>query len=302
LHQIHLHIENGGELVQVEDILGIMRPFCSDPSVPIHLRLKILQELEKAFALTSEDSELILLYRTQMIIASAWADLTVSHSDISDDASRHSLFRTLFSSCNSEAQCLVLSQLLLSWPPLSETTSEEEDPWYCLLAKLLQYTTESSMLSLLSLIRAWPSETPALRLNCLQRLRLHISGDCSKLYLLKFLLLPPYSELHDEAIQLINDNIPDDSYDTEVFDLLLQHHLVPKVVSSKIYDPLIQYILNQQQNEDIPSFSKVKSIASELKANGFMAEAGYLLLKNVSTPSALITFANSLKALNIWLR
>ena len=66
-----------GDLVGAEDVMSLLRPFCADIAVEVSVRLDILQMLEQCFKLSDKDLGLLILYRTQALVSSAWTDKKV---------------------------------------------------------------------------------------------------------------------------------------------------------------------------------------------------------------------------------
>ena len=67
-----------GSVVGCEDVMSLLRPFCADVGVEVSVRLRVLQTLEQSFSLSSADLGLLILYRTQAVVSSAWTDREVN--------------------------------------------------------------------------------------------------------------------------------------------------------------------------------------------------------------------------------
>lgn len=91
--------------------------------------------------------------------------------------------------------------------------------------------------------------------------------------------------------------------DDDLFHLLLKHSLLPKIVYSVYYKPVIGYLLSNQNIQEEPhDFMSIEKIVNNLNENGFTAEAGSLLLQSRSTHSVLQTFGSAFGALGKWLK
>lgn len=92
--------------------------------------------------------------------------------------------------------------------------------------------------------------------------------------------------------------------DEELLLLLLKNHLVTRVVDSAFYEHLVQYILNNQQQqpsgESVPYYLSVETIANQLQEAGYEAEAGSLLLKHKGMHPAVQTFDAALSYVTRW--
>ncbi|KAK2171519.1 hypothetical protein NP493_1055g01012 [Ridgeia piscesae] len=119
IDQVSQHQNDGGTLVGSEDVMSEIRPFCSNSAIEVKLRLSILKILEQSFSLSDEDLQLLILYRTQAVVAAAWPDLQVAEDNISSDGKRSELFYKLLDGSTGISQFLTLSDLLKVWPPLS---------------------------------------------------------------------------------------------------------------------------------------------------------------------------------------
>jgi len=96
---------------------------------------------------------------------------------------------------------------------------------------------------------------------------------------------------------------PQITEDSELIDLLMKHHLVPKLVSTHHYPIIVQYLIaNQGQDTESPDQSSLQRLAGELKEAGFMAEAGSLMYQVKSTPQMLQTFGSAISALSKWFK
>ena len=85
LHRMKTLLEScrsSGELVDADDVMRLLRPFCADTSVAVGVRLEILQMLEAGFSLSHTDLALLILYRTQALVSSAWPDRQVRYKHI----------------------------------------------------------------------------------------------------------------------------------------------------------------------------------------------------------------------------
>lgn len=88
-----------------------------------------------------------------------------------------------------------------------------------------------------------------------------------------------------------------------MFDLLLKRSLLPQIVYTVYYKPVIGYLLaNQNVEEQSHDYMLLKTVANQLNDNGFKAEAGSLMLQSRSAHSMLQTFGSALGAVGKWLK
>uniref|UniRef100_A0A8C0HG56 NBAS subunit of NRZ tethering complex n=1 Tax=Chelonoidis abingdonii TaxID=106734 RepID=A0A8C0HG56_CHEAB len=112
---VHASAEKGENLVSSDDLLEWLRPFCSDDSLPVKPRIKVLQIMEQAFHLSDEDSRLLVFFRTQAVLKACWPETKVEIIDIENEEKRYSLFLELLHSSNSQSEFQHLVLLLESW-------------------------------------------------------------------------------------------------------------------------------------------------------------------------------------------
>ena len=62
----------------LDDVMSVSRAFCADSSVDVTTRLDVLRLLEQSFALSDADLALLVLYRTDAIVAARWPRVEVS--------------------------------------------------------------------------------------------------------------------------------------------------------------------------------------------------------------------------------
>ncbi|XP_050807603.1 NBAS subunit of NRZ tethering complex [Gopherus flavomarginatus] len=119
---VHASAEKGENLVSSDDLLEWLRPFCSDDSLPVKPRIKVLQIMEQAFHLSDEDSRLLVFFRTQAVLKACWPETKVEIIDIENEEKRYSLFLELLHSSNSQSEFQHLVLLLQAWPPMKSAS------------------------------------------------------------------------------------------------------------------------------------------------------------------------------------
>ncbi|KAM6221100.1 NBAS subunit of NRZ tethering complex-like [Rhynchocyon petersi] len=76
---VHASVEKGEELVSSEDLLGWLRPFCGDDTVPVRPRIRVLQIVEQCFHLTEQDGKLLVFFRTEAILKAGWPQRQIAY-------------------------------------------------------------------------------------------------------------------------------------------------------------------------------------------------------------------------------
>jgi len=111
-----------------------------------------------------------------------------------------------------------------------------------------------------------------------------------------------HQPLYERSIEQLHrlTQAPDDD---ELLLLILKCHLVPQVISTVVYDPLVTYILNNQATpgEETPYFLSVETIANQLRDAGHVTEAGSLMMSYRGMHPALRTFDAAMGVLSKWL-
>lgn len=99
--------------------------------------------------------------------------------------------------------------------------------------------------------------------------------------------------------------IPQMEDDNELYKLILLNHLMSSTVNSCYYQPLVNFLLNEQvlyQDSLLPNHLDIDLICQELIDNGFKAEAGLVLLKSHGTHPMFQTFEAALGVCKHWLK
>lgn len=301
IHNILGHKEVSGQFMAADNLLSLLLPFCSDNSVSVQPRLKLLQCLEKNFKLEPEDLELVVFYKSSAVLADSWPHQKFDSSDIQTDESRQKLFENLLSASHTDVQYVSLCQLLKMWPPLQmeKLSKPAENPW----VKMITTMSSHSVSLVCQILKEIPKETP-LNEECVS----HIVNDLlSKKHLVpavKTALMSSYKDLQKYIIKQLHIQ-EKAAIDTELYQLILRNQLMAIVVGSCYYKPLVDFILDQQEefrNSLVPDYLDIDIISQNLIAEGFEAEAGTLQLKAHGTPPMFQTFSTALGVCKHWLK
>ncbi|XP_076354433.1 NBAS subunit of NRZ tethering complex-like isoform X3 [Tachypleus tridentatus] len=286
--------DNTEELLTGELALEVLRPFCNDSSVPVSLRLRVLQLLEKTVDLLPEDSALLLLFRTQVVITDSWPDFHVQEEKVLSEEGRQELFDILLNKSENIKQITTLSDVLNCWPSLI-LSDPGDDVWSRLILKLLSFHEFGVLEETVKLLKMALLRT-SFTLKCGKVIYEEVQNHGSYMHSLKVALLLGSKEMQDEAISLLNTHIQmsENDYDEELLSLLLHKHLVPHTLATNLYGPIIKHLLNIENEE---RRSNVECIVRELYDTGHRAEAGSLLLLSNNLHHALSTFGTALGVL-----
>ncbi|CAI9734159.1 neuroblastoma-amplified sequence-like [Octopus vulgaris] len=298
------HQEMGGQLVTADEVLMQVLPFCSDTSIAVQPRLGLLATLEKNFKLKPEDVKLLLFYRTSAIIEESWPNHKITDDEIQSDESRHKLFTNLLSSSTNSGQFTAVCQLLKMWPAFecsSNQNNASDNPWIQLVTSM---STVPECVPVIGTILKDIPEEAALSEECVKFI---VDQLLSKNYVVaavKTALLSPYSHLHKSTIEHLQAQKEMED-DNELYNLILLNHLMSSTVNSCYYQPLVNFLLNEQvlyQDSLLPSHLDIDLICQELIDNGFKAEAGLVLLKSHGTHPMFQTFEAALGVCKHWLK
>ncbi|XP_022250297.1 neuroblastoma-amplified sequence-like [Limulus polyphemus] len=288
--------DNTEELLTGELALEVLRPFCNDSSVPVSLRLRVLQLLEKTVDLLPEDLALLLLFRTQVVITDSWPDFHVQEEKILSEEGRQELFDFLLNKSENIKHITALSDVLNCWPSLTPS-DPAGDVWSRLLLKLLSLPAESGVLEeTVKLVKKALSRT-SFTPECGKVIYEEVQNHGSYMHSLKVALLLGSKEMQDEAISLLNTytQVSENDYDEELLSLLLHQHLVPHTLATNLYGPIIKHLLDTE-NEEERQYN-VECVVRELYNTGHRAEAGSLLLLANNMHPVLSTFGSALGVL-----
>ncbi|KAH9370701.1 hypothetical protein HPB48_013992 [Haemaphysalis longicornis] len=285
-------------------VLDLLRPFCLDSSVAIHVRLKVLEILEKNVILSTEDESLLLVLRVQTLIWSEWPDYEVDECTELDNDARQAMFDELLPRCSSESSFVVLGKLLQSGDPL-ESTEEldpEKNPWTQLLSRLLHSSDNSSTLDAAESLFLAAVKNCNLNLLCCRYVLGEFQRKNSMLHTLRSSLQTDHTELHKDAIAFLRavGQVLECDYDETVLNRILQLKLLPDVASTALYQPVVEHLIASRDSAD-KHFS-IDAAVKSLTDAGMLAEAGSLLLQASRMHPALSNFSVAVSAARRWLR
>ncbi|XP_077988543.1 NBAS subunit of NRZ tethering complex-like [Glandiceps talaboti] len=299
------HSLQGGTFVKSDDIISELRPFCADMTLPLKPRMDTLLLLEKSFQLSGEDHELLLYYRSDAIISSAWDNHKLSLDDVRSDDGRQTVFKSLLESYTHMKHLEALSTLLQTWPPLNSvhqcTNDPSNHPWVQLLVAMVtckdEEKTGEEAVTVLKTIH--PSQP--LSQECIQHVYLLMMDENQSLSALKFILITDYEELYHKAIEIMHEppEFGPNNYDDELFQLFLDRDIGAKIINTQYYPPLFEYLLANQNEE---TKSHVERLANQLQEAGYDSEAGSLLLAHRGTHPALKTLDTALGIVSRWFK
>uniref|UniRef100_A0A8C3XXK9 NBAS subunit of NRZ tethering complex n=1 Tax=Catharus ustulatus TaxID=91951 RepID=A0A8C3XXK9_CATUS len=302
---VHASVEKGEKIVSSEDLLEWLRPFCGDDSLAVKPRIRVLQILEQAFHLSDEDSKLLVYFRTQAVLRACWPQTKVEITDIENEEKRYHLFLGLLESSQSLSEFQHLVLLLQAWPPMDRSNGSctDDNPWVKLGTFMLQRCPpeekENIGNEILKICRSLYETKHMLPVKCIKELCLLLLNQSLLLPSLKLLVESKDQDLHAVALEQITAvaKVDDSTCDAEILSLLLNAKLVVKCMPTAFCPRLIEHLLaNQGQGG-----WDVEEIAQQLKAAGFSAEAGSLLMAHRGTHPALRTFTTTLQAVQHWI-
>ncbi|CAG2205931.1 NBAS [Mytilus edulis] len=297
------HQNQGGNLVSSEDVMVLLRPFCSDDRVAVQPRLDVLHMVEKSFQLSEEDLVLLTLYRTEAVVKATWSDTQLKECDINTDKARHQLFLQLLSKSSNYNHFNSICDLLQLWPPLKAASSSdyEQNVWVNIFCAMIN-TSDSKTVSLVVTKFRTICDSVKLDIKCVRHVYNKMIEKKYTIEGVKFVLLSTHKDMLSAAVTELAalDEAKDDE---ELFDLLLKRSLLPQIVNTVYYKPVIGYLLaNQNVEEQSHDYMLLKTVANQLNDNGFKAEAGSLMLQSRSAHSMLQTFGSALGAVGKWLK
>ncbi|XP_033750641.1 neuroblastoma-amplified sequence-like [Pecten maximus] len=301
VNNVFSHGQEGGDRVTAEDVMTLVRPFCSDDTVAVKPRLDLLHILEKSFDLSPEDMVLLTLYRSEAVINKAWQAITVQETDINTDQARFALFTRLLSLTTSFEQTQALYKLLHLWPPLTASNSRValENPWVNIFDMMVQKSNKTDQTLVCPCLREVLSVCP-LSKECVQHIYDSLVATASHMEAVRCALIGQYKDLMDTAIEHLASQ-PQVVADDELLDLIVRNNLVNRVVLTHIYPAITDYILaNQNTHDESHDYLSVEVVCRRLREEGFEAEAGSLLMKSHTSHPLLQTFSASLQSLKKW--
>ncbi|XP_063170753.1 NBAS subunit of NRZ tethering complex [Candoia aspera] len=302
---VHTSAENSENLVSSEDLLAWLRPFCGDDSLPVKPRIKVLQILEQAFHLSDEDSKLLVLFRTQAVLKAYWPQTQVEITEIENEEKRYALFMKLLENSEEHEEFQHLAMLLQAWPPMKSPniTCPSNNLWVKLgtvmLMKCPQEKKKSVGNEILKICRSLYETKHQLSAECIKSLSLLLLKESLLLPSLKLLVESRDQDLHSTALEQITAivKVDDSNCDSEFLSLLLDEKLVVKCIPTVYYPHLVNYLIT---NEEEGRWDVIE-IAKQLQEEGFVAEAGSLLMAFKGTHPALQTYGAALTSLRHWI-
>ncbi|KAK7009358.1 neuroblastoma-amplified sequence [Biomphalaria glabrata] len=302
VENVREHHDNGGDLVQAEDVISLLRSFCSDNTIEVPHRLNVLKVLEKSFDLSECDKILLTLYRTQALVSIAWPNTQVNENKINTEESRMQFFSHLLDNSKSKEDYVTLSRLLILWPPVSDTysLSLESNPWLKVFQSVLLTQDQEAGEIINTIIKQECSHFP-LDYKCTEHLIELLCKQNLPIASVKLALRSSHEKLIKQSINLLS-NQTQGLEDVDLLQLILCNKLAPQVVSMPVFSHLITYVLQCQGQPESPEYLNPSTIAAQLAEAGFQAEAGSLLLQAKSSHSIVLTFNSALVSVSHWLK
>ncbi|VDI58139.1 Hypothetical predicted protein [Mytilus galloprovincialis] len=223
--------------------------------------------------------------------------------DINTDKARHQLFLQLLSKSSNYNHFNSICDLLQLWPPLKAASSSdhEQNVWVNIFCAMIN-TTDSKTVSLVVTKFTTICDSVKLDIKCVRHVYNKMIEKKYTIEGVKFVLLSTHKDMLSAAVTELAalDEAKDDE---ELFDLLLKRSLLPQIVNTVYYKPVVGYLLaNQNVEEQSHDYMFLKTVANQLNDNGFKAEAGSLMLQSRSAHSMLQTFGSALGAVGKWLK
>ncbi|XP_048258558.1 NBAS subunit of NRZ tethering complex-like isoform X1 [Haliotis rufescens] len=297
------HEEAGGDLVVSEDVMSLLRPFCSDSSVAVKPRLDVLHILEKSFHLSQEDTALLTFYRTEALMSAAWKEQKVSEADIQTDDSRQKLFCRLLDTSSNKEQFTSLCRLLKLWPPLpqgGDSVPPRDNTWVQVFTAMVRSLGPGGA-TLLNAIIADVCEGNPINLECTRAVFDVMVEHKEATEAVKFVLRSGHITLFPTAVETLAGQL-EAVRDEDLLNIILQHRLVTSIVKTTHYTALIEYLLEKQGSDSRPDWLDPVAVANQLSEAGFQAEAGSVLLQARSSHPGLHTFGTALSVIGKWLK
>ncbi|XP_064078814.1 uncharacterized protein LOC135196168 isoform X1 [Macrobrachium nipponense] len=305
LQQIKDYLENGGDLLSEEEVLDELRNLCQEESVPLKTKVDILTISEKYLSLNEADLQLVRVMKTGDVVGAAWPDdiISVKPEHLASGAARASLLDTLLTHINSIQQTQAIINLLKLWPPFGPEEYENAvtNPWILVLTKTMEVTRGNPIVGLEVI---WESAQVAVKQNQLPResmtllvKKLQALGRLSLRYSSKVALLSEDEILHAEVLKNIKalDEVVDSDYDGELLNSIIEKKLLASVVSTPLYGPLINHLI-ESRNRQLVSLA-----VKQLQIAEYHQEAASLAFTQNSVPRILQNVTSVLKTYKKWL-
>ncbi|XP_061667900.1 NBAS subunit of NRZ tethering complex isoform X2 [Syngnathoides biaculeatus] len=299
---VHNSVQAGDSAVSSDDLLAWLRPFCSDPSLPVRPRIAVLQILESNFSMRDADVRLLLLYRTQAVLKHS----QVQMEDVESEEKRYSLFLELLEAARQWEDLQTLVLLLQAWPPMmqDEVAMSERNPWVLLTSAMLTHCQGPEVevdvgQQVVTTVRSLYNSKHKLPAQCI-RLVSELLQPSLQQPALKLMAESGDAELLQLTLNQVNGMTRETAVsvcDGELLSLLLDAELLVGCVSSAAYPLLHDHLLAHQREGGWD----VEKAAAQLLAAGHGAEAGSLLLAHHGAHPAQFTFNSALAALKKWL-
>jgi len=252
--------------------LALLRPFCSDLSLPFEPRSKVMTIIEAECDLSTDDTSLILFYKTSALLTWSTEPLTLAH--IGTPEACTALCRTVCVQCSTESQCGNLSEVML----------------------LLGVTDEQCVVDLVTALER-TGATESLVIETFKVQHHHLSEEqtshCSSLFPAplshKLLLLSDHLGLYYDVIDVLCEHT--EHIDSELCSLLCLRELLPHLINTDVYPHLVEHVLTQDAE-------CVKKCVRELREAGCNVEAASLTAQ--ALPSAYSSINSALALMKRW--
>nr|XP_039273892.1 neuroblastoma-amplified sequence-like [Styela clava] len=299
------HVKENGSVFTSSQVIDLLRPFCSDVSVEVKIRVDILQLLEDQFELADSEANLLLLHRSRAIVRDGWGMQTCDNllagdeesiSIITDDNKRFALFQSLLISDQLDIMKLKhLITLLNIWPQFS-TSKMLGDSWQLLLINLADFGQDGGK-EIIEIIRRNKEMLTESSINDIFKKLMQAKLS---FFAIKLALLTNIPAMRDQLINAIKSVkcMGPSQCDEELVRLMLENSIAAETVGTLYYARILEYLLSGDCTD---AKRHVNQLARQLQDQENIAEAGTLLLNFRGTHPGLRTFGNALSSLRRWL-
>ncbi|KAB7505319.1 Neuroblastoma-amplified sequence, partial [Armadillidium nasatum] len=319
LKELKKYCEEGGDLLDSEDVLDEVRNFAQDNTISVIIRVKIMSYAHQFLPLNEKDLQLFQSMKTGNIVTEAFmspskanrskgnSQLSSVPSNIDTEEGRLELFENLLEKMDSVKKAESIIELLSIWPKFHSNiyVDVETNPFLRVFVKLINHPKIKDEKLYLDLI-----------LSCTIRAvnESQMNEECIHVLVEKLIELPKNENLkyafkislnssqHSARQKVIERylNLPKilpECFDEELIELIIEKEAVVDILPTCLYGPVVSYLSDER------NITKCKLVVDQLEVSNHGIEAASLAMRSWSSsslPRGFKTASSVIKSFRRW--
>ena len=292
LSNVRSHLNNKGRLIEETEVIEKLRQVTSHQNLSTDAKIYLLEKCEGLFSLNDEDLKSLLHVRTKTLLGSLFSESVFSEDDLSSEDGRFTLVCDLLDCSVQVEQFERLLQLIDVWPSFRQYSGNQH-PMYAIFCKWIQTNPEKALQQLTVLLNERKTDSVLKDAFCEVVDFCFDSGlkECGVVLGLQL----NSSSVASKIVKILNDPEIELELPVSIFPDLVSCGILPKIVNSKFYEIVVDYVIEEQNRE------LMDKIVQQLNQDGFEIEAADILSRFSDVHPTFSTISASINYLKSWL-